>query len=52
LALNVSRQCPLILRVDVRLREGKVLGNEKGKGLGCELCYEQRKEVKQGLYSV
>jgi hypothetical protein len=45
LALNFSRQYPQILCIDVYLREGKVLGNEKGKGLRCGLCYEQKKEV-------
>jgi hypothetical protein len=33
--LKVPRQCPLVLPVEVRLREGKALGSEKGKGLGC-----------------
>jgi hypothetical protein len=39
--LKVPRQCPLILLVEVRLREGKALGSEKGEGLKCGLCYEQ-----------
>jgi hypothetical protein len=39
----VPRQCPLVLLVEVRLREGKALGSEKGKALGSGLCYEQRK---------
>jgi hypothetical protein len=29
------------------LREGKVLGSEKGKDVD---CYEQMREVEQGLY--
>jgi hypothetical protein len=28
---------------EVRLRKGKALGSEKGKGLGCGLFYEQRR---------
>jgi hypothetical protein len=44
-ALKVARQRPLVLLVDVRLREGKALESEKDKGLGCGLCYEQRGEV-------
>jgi hypothetical protein len=31
------------------MRERKVLRSEKGKGLGCRLCYEQRREVDRGL---
>jgi hypothetical protein len=31
--------------MEVRLREGKVVGSEKGKALGCGLCYEQRREA-------
>lgn len=34
---------------EVGLRKGKVLGSEKGKGLQCELCYEQRTEFERGL---
>jgi hypothetical protein len=34
-ALKVPRQCPLFLLVEVHLREGKALGSEKVKGLGC-----------------
>jgi hypothetical protein len=47
-ALKVPRQCPLVFLVEERLREGKVLGSEKVKGLGCELRYGQRREVEQG----
>jgi hypothetical protein len=35
--LKVSTQCPLVLLVEVRLREGKVLGREEGKALGSGL---------------
>jgi hypothetical protein len=38
----------LVLLVNVYLRKGKALGSEKGKGLGCGLCYEQRREVEHG----
>jgi hypothetical protein len=31
------------------LREAKALRSEKDKELECGLCYEQRREVKQGL---
>jgi hypothetical protein len=31
---KVPRQCPLVLLVEVRFREGKALGSEKGKGFG------------------
>jgi hypothetical protein len=30
-ALKVPRQCPFVLLVEVRLKEGKALGSEKGK---------------------
>jgi hypothetical protein len=33
-----------------RLRKGKAVGSEKGKGLGCGLLYEQMKEVEHWLY--
>jgi hypothetical protein len=36
LALKVPRQCPLVLLVEVRLREGKALGSQEGKELGSE----------------
>jgi hypothetical protein len=49
-ALKVLRQCPPVLLVKVLFREGKALTNEKDNGLGNELCYEQRKEVEQGLF--
>jgi hypothetical protein len=39
--VKVPRQCLLVLVVEVRLREGKALGSEKGKGLGCGVCFEQ-----------
>jgi hypothetical protein len=34
------------------LRDGKALESEKDEGLGCGLCYEQRRGVQQGLYCV
>jgi hypothetical protein len=37
-ALNVPRQCLLLLQVKVNWKEGKVLGNERGKAFGSELC--------------
>jgi hypothetical protein len=33
-ALKVPRQCPLVLPVEVWLRQGKALGSEEGKELG------------------
>jgi hypothetical protein len=42
-------QFPAFLLVEVRLREGKALGSEAGKVLGYGICYEQRREVEQGL---
>jgi hypothetical protein len=30
------------------LREGKALGSEEEKGLGIELCHEQRRELPRG----
>jgi hypothetical protein len=44
-ALKVPSQCPLSLLFKVRLREGKALGSETGKVLGCGLYSEQRSEV-------
>jgi hypothetical protein len=46
--LKVPRQCPLVLVVDVRLREGKSVGSEEGKGLGSGLCREQRNKLSRG----
>jgi hypothetical protein len=37
-------QCPFVLLVEVRLREEKVLGSEKEKGLGIGLCYEKMRK--------
>jgi hypothetical protein len=34
IGFDVPRQCPLVLLVKVRRREGKALGYEEGKGLG------------------
>jgi hypothetical protein len=42
LVLKVPRQCPLVLLVEVCLREGEVSGSEADKGLGCGLSCEQR----------
>jgi hypothetical protein len=50
--LKVPRQCPLFLIVEVRFRDDKALGSEKDEGLGCGLCYEQRREIKLRLYCV
>jgi hypothetical protein len=48
--LKVLRQCPLLLLVEVRKREDKVLGSEKGKTFGSDPCYERRREeVEQGF---
>jgi hypothetical protein len=35
--LKAPRQCPLVLLIEVRLTEGKALGSEEGKVLGCGL---------------
>jgi hypothetical protein len=37
-AFKVHRHCPLLLLIEVRLREDKSSGREGGKGLGSELC--------------
>jgi hypothetical protein len=55
--LQVPRQCSLVILVQARLGEGEESGSEKGKALGSEedealgsgLCYEQLREVEQGL---
>jgi hypothetical protein len=47
--LKVLGQCPLDLLAKVRLREGRGLGSEEGKGQGSGICYDQRKEVEPGL---
>jgi hypothetical protein len=31
-------------------REGKTVAVETGKGLGCGLCYEHRREAGSGFY--
>jgi hypothetical protein len=46
---KVLRQCPFFLLIKLRLREGKALGSEEGKGLGSGLCCEQRKENEERL---
>jgi hypothetical protein len=33
------------------LREGKALGSERGKVLGCGLRFEQQRKAQPGLYS-
>jgi hypothetical protein len=42
--LKVPRQCPLVLLIEVSLREAKTLGSEKGNELEYGFCYEQRRE--------
>jgi hypothetical protein len=51
-ALKVPRQCPFVLLVEIRLREGKALVGEEGKALGSGLCCEPRKKVELGLYCI
>jgi hypothetical protein len=51
-ALKVPRQCPLVLLVEIHLREGNSLGSEKGKVLGSGFCCEEGREYDQGLYCV
>jgi hypothetical protein len=46
--LKAHRHCPLVLLVKVDLKEGKALGNGKGKWLSIELCYERREEREKG----
>jgi hypothetical protein len=41
-----------VFLVEISLREGEALGSEKGKWLGCWLCYEHRREVEPELYCV
>jgi hypothetical protein len=41
--LRVHRQCPLVILVKLRLRQGKALGSEEGKVSGSGHCYEQQK---------
>jgi hypothetical protein len=48
--LKVSRQCPLVLLIEEKLREGKTLGSEKGKVLGSGLPCEQRREDESVFY--
>jgi hypothetical protein len=40
------------LQVDVRLKEGKALGTEEGKGLVSRRCYKQRKGAEKGLHCI
>jgi hypothetical protein len=47
-ASKVPRQYPFVLLMEVRLREGKAVGSEKGKGLRSKLCYEEMREFEQG----
>jgi hypothetical protein len=48
LTLNFPKQCPLVLLLEVYLRQGKALGSEKDKALErAGLCFGQRREVVQ-----
>jgi hypothetical protein len=49
---QVPRHCPLVIPVQARLGEDKESGSEEGKALGSGLCYEQVREVEQGLNTV
>jgi hypothetical protein len=40
-ASKVPGQCPFVLVVEVNWWEGKALGSEYNKWLGCGLCYPQ-----------
>jgi hypothetical protein len=40
---KAPRQSPLVLLMEVRLREGKEVGSVKCERLGSEFCYEPRK---------
>jgi hypothetical protein len=44
------QQCPFLLPVDVRLREGKALRSEKVKVLGSGFCYEPCREFEHGRH--
>jgi hypothetical protein len=48
-ALKVPRQCPLVLLIDVCLREDEALGSKKVKILLRGLGYEQRRETETGF---
>lgn len=48
LDFEVLRQCLFVL-IKLRLRKGKVLGSEEGKGVRSGLCYEQRNENEERL---
>jgi hypothetical protein len=50
--LEVTRQYPLVLQAEVHLIEGKALGSEKVKGLGCSFFYEQTREFENRLHCV
>jgi hypothetical protein len=47
--LKVPRQFPFVLLVEVLLRQGKGLGSEVGKELGCGHRYAQRREFELGF---
>jgi hypothetical protein len=52
-AMKVPRQCPLVLSVKVRSREGKALGIGEGGVLRSGLfCCAQRNEIEQGSYCI
>jgi hypothetical protein len=40
-AMKVPRQCPLVLLVEVHLRDDKIFLSEEGEGFGSGLCCEQ-----------
>jgi hypothetical protein len=50
--LKVPRQCPLVLLVEIRLKDGKALGSGKVQVSGYGICYEQRREFWDGIYGV
>jgi hypothetical protein len=49
-APKVPGQCSFVLLVEVHLRRDIPWGSAEGGELGSGLCYEQRREVEQGLY--
>jgi hypothetical protein len=48
-ALKAPRQCPLVLLVEIRLRKGKALGREEGKGLGSGLGMSRGEKLSRGF---
>jgi hypothetical protein len=50
MALNVPKQCPYVLQIEIHLRQGKASGSEKDKvSEHAGLCFEQRRDVERGL---